>query len=102
MGLNSTRASGDGNVLRLAVKTTFIPEGGNPLPMNLAAWNWSGGAYYIAGNPDGCALCGQPTVPQAAIGADYCAHPQWTNNFQTIEHDSTYWTFQTNWFNLCQ
>ena len=80
----------------------FIPEGGKPVPLKLAAWNWSGSAYYIAGNPDGYALCGQPTIPQAATGADCYEHPQWTNNWQTIMRDSTYWTFQTNWFNLCQ
>jgi hypothetical protein len=70
----------------------FHPDGGKPVPLKVANWNWSGSANRTNGV---FVLWGTPTNPQPASGDRCDEPPQWEGRIQDkMATDSPYW--QTN------
>ncbi len=74
----------------------FKPDGGKPVPIKLATWNWSGRAKKIGNNSPPTFVGVTPfTDPQSTIGMNCVIHPQWTNN---ISYPANNWTYQSFWY----
>lgn len=74
----------------------FQPDGGIPVPIKLATWNWYGRAQKVDTNVPPRFVGVPPfTDPQPAVGADCYAFPEWTSNAAIIK---TNWTYNFFWY----
>lgn len=74
----------------------FKPDGGIPVPIKLATWNWYGRAQQVGTNSPPRFVGVPPfTSPQPGVGVNCSVFPHWTNNCAAEE---TNWTYQTFWY----
>jgi hypothetical protein len=74
----------------------FHPEGGIPVPLKLANWNWTGRAERLTTNVPALFRGVSPFIhPQPAIGVDSQVIPQWTNTMAVLK---TNWSFNAFWY----
>jgi hypothetical protein len=72
----------------------FEPDGGIPVPIKKASWNWYGRAKTTNLKPTGVFVGVLPFVnPTAAVGQDCSNYPQWNTNILSVP-----WTFQNDWY----